>query len=110
MAQGSLLLMVQVTCAPEHLEPFNLWYNSHLPNLLRIPGYLWANGVGPALAQRYMGMEDPSRFVALYGVRSEDDLPNLLDWDGPDLHPIAKAEFADWQKLQGTMSDVMVAW
>ena len=99
MAQGSLLLMVQVTCAPEHLELFNLWYNSHLPNLLRIPGYLWA--------QRYMGMEDPSRFVALYGVRSEDDLPNLLDWDGPDLHPIAKAEFADWQKLQG-MSDVML--
>ncbi|MCZ6790123.1 MAG: hypothetical protein O7D33_09365 [Chloroflexi bacterium] len=99
MAEKQLLLMVQVTCAPEHLEPFNLWCNSHLPNLLRIPGYLWA--------QRYMGMEDPSRFVALYGIRGEDDLPNLLDWDGPNLHPIAKAEFAGWRKLQG-LSDIML--
>jgi hypothetical protein len=30
--------MVQLTCADEHLDPFNTWYNSHLPDLLRIPG------------------------------------------------------------------------
>ena len=99
MVQKQLLLMVQATCSTDYLEAFNLWYNNHLPNLLRIPGYLWA--------QRYMGMEAPNRFVALYGVRSEEDLPNLLDGEGPNLHPIAKTEFTSWQKLEG-MSDVML--
>ncbi len=88
-----LLLMVQAACAPEHLEAFNRWYNSHLPNLLRIPGYLWA--------QRYLGLDDANRFTAFYGVRSLDDLPNLLQFDGPDLHLIAAKEFAGWQQLLG---------
>ena len=39
MADRDLLLMVQFTCASEHVDTFNSWYNSHLPNLLRIPGY-----------------------------------------------------------------------
>ena len=93
MPSDTLLLMVQATCATEHLEPFNLWYNSHLPNLLRIPGYLWA--------QRYHGLDDTNRFTALYGVRSLDDLPNLLEWEGPNLHPIAAKEFSGWQELLG---------
>ena len=88
--------MVQVTCAPEHREAFNLWYNSHLPNLLNIPGYLWA--------QRYVGFDDADRFTALYGVRSAEDLPTLLQSDGLRLHPIARDEYARWQRLQG-MSD-----
>jgi len=49
MPDKQLLLMVQATCASEHLDAFTTWYNSHLPNLLRIPGYLWA--------QRYMGLD-----------------------------------------------------
>ncbi len=53
MPDRQLLLMVQVTCAQEHLDAFNLWYNSHLPNLLRIPGYLWA--------QRYVCLDDMDR-------------------------------------------------
>lgn len=93
-----LLLMMQVTCAPEHLEAFNLWYNSHLPNLLRIPGYLWA--------QRYLGLDDVNQFTALYGVRSLDDLPNLLQFDGLGLHPIAAKEFAGWQQLSGLTQPV----
>ena len=93
-----LLLMVQVSCSPQHLEAFNLWYNSHLPNLLRIPGYLWA--------QRYLelpnlGPDQENRFTALYGVRAAEDLANLLEWNGPGLHPIAAAEFANWEMLQG---------
>ena len=99
MTEQRLLLMVQVTCGQEHLQPFNLWYNNHLPNLLRIPGYLWA--------QRYVGMHDPGRFVALYGVRGSQDLENLLDWDGPRLNPIARAEYEGWQKLEG-MSDILL--
>jgi hypothetical protein len=86
-------MMVQVTCSPEHLEAFNLWYNSHLPNLLRIPGYRWA--------QRYVGLEDESRFTALYGVGGPEDLPSLVEWDGPRLELIAAQEFAVWQGLQG---------
>ena len=93
MPDNQLLLMVQATCAREHLEPFTTWYNSHLPNLLRIPGYLWA--------QRYMSLDKENRFTALYGIRSQNDLSNLLQWDGPELHPIAASEFANWQKLKG---------
>ena len=93
MPDNQLLLMVQATCAREHLEPFTTWYNSHLPNLLRIPGYLWA--------QRYMSLDEENCFTALYGIRSQNDLSNLLQWDGPELHPIAASEFANWQKLKG---------
>ena len=93
MPDNQLLLMVQATCAPEHLEPFTTWYNSHLPNLLKIPGYLWA--------QRYMGLDQENRFTALYGIRSQDDLSKLLQWDGRELHPIAASEFSSWQKLEG---------
>jgi hypothetical protein len=93
MLDKQLLLMVQATCAPEHLDAFTTWYNSHLPNLLRIPGYLWA--------QRYLGLDEENLFTALYGIRSQDDLPNLLQWDGPDLHSIAASEVANWQKLEG---------
>jgi len=90
---SQLLLILQVSCAPEHQGPFNTWYNTHLPNLLQIPGYLWA--------QRYLGLDDPNRFTALYGVRSCDDLSSLVEWDGPNIHPIAAGEIAGWQKLQG---------
>ena len=93
MPSNQLLLMVQVTCAPDHLDAFNTWYNSHLPNLLRIPGYLWA--------QRYLSLDERNRFTALYGIRSPDDLLNLVQWDGTDLDPIAAREYAGWQKLQG---------
>ena len=93
MPSNQLLLMVQVTCAPDHLDAFNTWYNSHLPNLLRIPGYLWA--------QRYLSLDERNRFTALYGIRSPDDLLNLVQWDGTDFDPIAAREYAGWQKLQG---------
>ena len=93
MPDNQLLLMVQATCAPEHMDSFTAWYNNHLPNLLRIPGYLWA--------QRYLGLDEENRFTALYGIRSQDDLSNLRQWDGPNLHPIAASEFANWDKLKG---------
>ena len=96
MADGQLLLMVQMTCAKEHLEPFTLWYNSHLPNLLRIPGYQWA--------QRYVNLDGNNRFTALYGIRSADDLPSMLQFGGPGLHPIAASEFSVFSTLEG-MSD-----
>ena len=96
MPERDLLLMVQMSCAREYLEPFTTWYNSHLPNLLRIPGYQWA--------QRYVNLDGGTRFTALYGVRSADDLPALLQFGGPDLHPIANSESSVFSTLQG-MSD-----
>ena len=96
MADGQLLLMVQITCARENLDQFTTWYNSHLPNLLRIPGYQWA--------QRYVNLDGSNRFTALYGIRSADDLPSLLEFGGPGLHPIAASEFSVFSTLRG-MSD-----
>ena len=98
MPDSELLLMVQMTCSPEHLEPFTLWYNSHLPNLLRIPGYQWA--------QRYVNLEGGTRFTALYGIRSADDLPALLQFGGPNLNPIAASEFSVFSTLQGISDPV----
>jgi len=97
MAEQQLLLMVQMTCAREHLEPFTLWYNSHLPNLLRIPGYQWA--------QRYVNVDGGTRFTAFYGIRSAEDLPSLLQFGSPGLHSIAASWFSEYfgmQKLSGT--------
>jgi len=94
-----LLLIVQATCEEKHIEEFNRWYNNHLPNLLRIPGYLWA--------QRYRGMEEPNQFLALYGIRAKKDLPNLLEWNGPNLHEIAKKEFAGWNQLHGLSNIIL---
>ena len=98
MSDGQLLLMVQMTCAREHLEPFTLWYNSHLPNLVRIPGYQWA--------QRYVNLEGGTRFTAFYGIRSPDDLPSILQFGGPDLHPIAESEYSVFSTLQGISDPV----
>ena len=96
MTNRDLLLMVQMTCARENLKPFTTWYNSHLPNLLRIPGYQWA--------QRYVSLDGGTRFTALYGIRSADDLPSLLQFGGPGLHPIAASEYSVFSTLLG-MSD-----
>ena len=98
MADRNLLLLVQMTCEPEHLEAFTTWYNSHLPNLLRIPGYQWA--------QRYVNLDGSNRFSALYGIRSADDLPSLLQFGGPALHPIAASEFSVFSALQGVSAHV----
>ena len=98
MADSQLLLMVQMDCSKEHLEPFTTWYNSHLPNLLRIPGYQWA--------QRYVNLQSGTRFTALYGIRKAQDLPSLLQLDGPGLHPIAASEFSVFGALQGISSPV----
>ena len=104
MANAPLLLMVQVTCDPEHLDPFNVWYNSHLPNLLRTPPFLWA--------QRYalLGPEEGRRFSALYGIRSIEDLPSMVQWDSPSLNPISRSEYAAWQLLQGKSNHLGIVY
>ena len=93
-----LLLLVNVTIAPEHLEEFTLYYNDHIPASLTIPGYLWG--------QRYVSLSDPARFLALYQVRSPEDLETMLDWKSPRLHPTARSEFAMWQRLPGMSNSI----
>ena len=93
MARENLLLMVQLTCAPDKLDSFNQWYNSHVPNLLRIPGVQWG--------QRYVGITEPNRFTALYGVRSEDDVPAVLGRHTPQFHPMARSELDGFERLEG---------
>ncbi len=95
--------MVQITCADQHLDAFNTWYNSHLPNLLRIPGLTWG--------QRYVNLEGSAhgatRFTALYGIRDSSDLTSVLDRSGsPDFHPIAASEFATFGQLDGMFGHV----
>ena len=46
-------------------------------------------------------MDEENRFSALYGIRSQDDLSALLQWEGPNLHSIAASEVANWNKLKG---------
>ena len=98
MPDSQLLLMVQMTCAREHLEPFTAWYNSHLPNLLRIPGYQWA--------QRYVNLEVGTRFTAFYGIRNAVDLPSLLQFGGPNLHPVAASEYSAFSAFEGISDPV----
>ena len=95
--------MVQITCADDHLDAFNTCYNSHLPNLLRIPGLTWA--------QRYINLEksEPgaTRFTALYGIRDAEDFPSLLDRTGSsEFHPIAASEFGTFSQLDGMSGHV----
>ena len=95
--------MVQITCADDHLDAFNTWYNSHLPNLLRIPGLTWA--------QRYINLEksEPgaTRFTALYGIRDAEDFPSLLDRTGSsEFHPITASEFGAFSQLGGMSGHV----
>lgn len=52
--------MLEITCADEQLEPFNSRYNSHFPDLLRIPKIPWT--------QPYSNLESTGRFTALYGI------------------------------------------
>ena len=85
------------------MDAFNTWYNSHLPNLLRIPGLTWA--------QRYINLEksEPgaTRFTALYGIRDAADFPSLLDRTGSsEFHPIAASEFAAFSQLDGMFGHV----
>ncbi len=98
MADAGLLLMVQLTCDRNYLDRFTTWYNNHLPNLLRIPGYQWA--------QHYVNLDGGTRFTALYGIRGPSDLPSLLQFGGPDLHSIAASEYAVFGTLEGVSEPV----
>ena len=43
---------------------WNAWYDAHLPKLLSVPGI--------HTADRYRSLQDPSHYVAIYGIESPD--------------------------------------
>ena len=99
--------MAQLTCADEHLDAFNTGYNSHLPDLLRIPGLDWG--------QRHVNLEGSkggaTRFTTLYGIRDASDLTSILDRNGsPGSHSIAASEIAAFSQLEGMSGHVANAY
>ena len=90
------LSAVMVDCVvPEKEAEFNAWYdNSHVPNLVQIPGY--ASGARFQLiehpALEWLGMGP--KYLALYEFDSLDCLDSLADPD--NMRQEAKDELARW--------------
>ena len=53
-----ILLIVRIDVAPEMEEELNRWYNEeHIPNLLRVPGVIWAKrGVNTGKGPKYIAV------------------------------------------------------
>ena len=99
------LVMVDCVVAEKEAE-FNAWYDtSHVPNLVRIPGY--ASGARFQLvdhpALEWLGMGP--KYLALYEFDSLDRLPSLADPD--TMHPEAKDELARWMDYGAPLVDDM---
>jgi len=85
---------------PEHETEWDNWYTeSHVPNLLKIPGYVMARRFRvlehPALA----GFNSAPKYLAIYEVENEDVLPTLRP--GAAMHPAARAELDRWVSYGG---------
>ncbi len=90
---GPLLLLVQANVTPEHEQAFNVWYYNHVPTLLEIPGYLWG--------RRYVNVVGDCKYLALYAIADESNLPSLLGPEAESRHELAKREFDKFEQLQG---------
>ena len=101
------LSAVMVDCAvPEKEAEFNAWYDrSHVPNLVRIPGY--ASGARFQLldhpALEWLGMGP--KYLALYEFDSLDCLASLADPDS--MRPEAKDELERWMSYGAPLVDDM---
>lgn len=101
------LSVVMVDCSDASQEAeFDAWYTaSHVPTLLRIPGYVSAARFKlyshPALDWLSMG----PKYLALYELASLDCIPTLADPE--QMRPEAAAEFSRWTSYAGPMVDNM---
>jgi antibiotic biosynthesis monooxygenase (ABM) superfamily enzyme len=90
------LSVVMVDCVDAEQEAaFNAWYtHSHVPNLVRIPGYVSGARFRlvehPALEWLNMG----PKYLALYELADLDCIPSLADPE--QMRAEAKAEFENW--------------
>lgn len=101
------LSVVMADCVvPEKEAEFNAWYDrSHVPNLVKIPGY--------ASGARFQLLEHPAldwlemgpKYLALYEFDNLDCLPSLTDPD--KMRPEAKDELARWMEYGVPLVDNM---
>jgi hypothetical protein len=86
-----LLLVARSEIDPPREDPFNRWYDVHIPVLLKAPaGY--ENG------RRYVARTPGVRHAALYEIRSRADLPLLYGENSALRDPAIAAEWAVWEK------------
>lgn len=104
-----LLSLVTSDCRPDAEAEFNEWYDtSHIPNLLKVPGYL--SGL------RFKLVEDPvldhlgmkPRYLALYEIQSAESVPHIAD--PATMSPEARAEFQNFQTLGAPLLAGDIAW
>ncbi|NNL85572.1 MAG: hypothetical protein HKP27_07970 [Myxococcales bacterium] len=96
---GPLLLLVQANVAAEHEAAFNRWYHNHVPTLMEIPGYRWGS--------RYSGVVGDEKYLAMYEIHDASYLESMLGPSEERRHPLASAEFAAFEKLEG-VSDTRI--
>ena len=83
MAKGILIAAMDFAAAPE--DEFHDWYDlEHIPERLRIPGFLNAD--------RWIGGKDPKTSVATY------DLDTIGVLQSPPYQAIAGANSSPWTK------------
>ena len=96
--------VVAMDCAdPAREGEFNAWYtHSHVPNLVRIPGYVSGARFRlvehPALEWLKMG----PKYLALYELRDLECIPSLSDPE--QMRAEAAAEFEEYQSFAGPLS------
>ena len=109
MDRDYLLSMVTAGCRPEVEQEFNDWYsNSHVPNLLKVPGYI--------SGMRFRLVEDPAlehlqmrpRYLALYEIHSLESVPRIAD--SATMNPEARAEFQNYQTVGAPMLAGDLGW
>lgn len=73
MARQLLVVWTNPTSKEEE-EKYNHWYNeTHLPDVLKVPGYVAATRYVYTGVAALEGMDDPPhRYLALYEVEAED--------------------------------------
>lgn len=96
LQQDLPLSVVMVDCIDAEAEAeFDAWYtHSHVPNLVRIPGYVSGARFRliehPALAWLNMG----PKYMALYELANLDCIPSLAD--PQQMRAEARTEFGNW--------------
>lgn len=103
------LSLVTADCRPEAEAEFNRWYDaSHVPNLLRVPGYLSGRRFrladDPCLA--HLGMRP--KYLALYELDGLAAVPLIADVAA--MSSAAKAELANWQSIGMPMTSGPIGW
>ncbi len=90
-----ILEMIDVTVEKE--PEWNQWYdNSHMPNLLKVPGYVMGGRFRIVESPVLANLQTKPKYLAIYELETEDVVPLVMDQDR--MSPEAKAEFDNLEK------------